>query len=176
MNVRACNRPAITSPANGRTGTVRNTAPGSDAAGRGAGAGPVVGGWPLVSALELAPLEGAPACGRGHIRNVLADWGLGHLADDAELLVSELLTNALKVSAPAGEPIFLRLLADSAQLIIEVWDHNPAIPRPRHPSDEDESGRGFTVIQAIASRWGCQHASATLKVVWAEMLTRRPGA
>jgi len=178
MNFRASGEPVIISAMNGGTGAVQapgNRTPGPRAAGRGSGAGPVIRRWPLVSSLELAPLEGAPACGRGHVRNVLTDWGFGHLADDSELLASELLTNALKASAQASEPIRLSLLADSEQLIIEVWDHNPAIPQPRHPDYEDESGRGYMVIQAIANRWGCQRVSATLKVVWAEMLTGRSG-
>jgi len=134
------------------------------------GAGTAFHRWPHVSVLSLAPLQGAPACGRGHVRNVLAEWGLTRLAEDAELLASELLTNAVRASFRTGNPVCLHLLADREQLLIEVWDHNPAEPRPRHAGYEDESGRGFTVIEAVASRWGCQRVSPALKVVWAELL------
>jgi hypothetical protein len=50
-------------------------------------------GWTRASLLELAALPTAVPCGRLHTRLVLGDWGLSHIADDAEILVSELLTN-----------------------------------------------------------------------------------
>jgi len=157
----------------GGAGTVRApgaTAPAPGAAERGSGVGPAIKEWPLVSSLDLAPLEGAPACGRGHTRNVLRDWGLAELADDAELLVSELLTNALKASVRTGEPILLRLLGDSGQLLIEVYDHSPMDPATRPVSGESESGRGFMVVQALANSWGFHRFHRRLKVVWAELL------
>jgi hypothetical protein len=51
------------------------------------GAGPAIHGWPHVSALPLAALETAPACGRGHAKHVLWEWQLSHLIEDTELLV-----------------------------------------------------------------------------------------
>lgn len=157
----------------GGAGTVRApgaTAPAPGAAERSSGVGPAIKEWPLVSSLELAPLKGAPACGRGHTRNVLRDWGLAELADDAELLVSELLTNAVKASVQAGEPILLRLFGDSGQLLIEVYDYSPRDPASRAVSDESESGRGFVVVQALAHSWGFYRFHHRLKVVWAELL------
>jgi anti-sigma regulatory factor (Ser/Thr protein kinase) len=53
-------------------------------------------GWPQCSSLELAALPTVVPCGRLHTRQVLREWKLAHLADDAETLVSELLTNAVK--------------------------------------------------------------------------------
>jgi anti-sigma regulatory factor (Ser/Thr protein kinase) len=137
--------------------------------------------WPHVSILELAALPTAVPRGRLHAKQVLWEWQLSHLANDAELLVSEALSNAVRASWQSGDTIALRLLANRERLLIEVWDHNPADPEPRQADDESESGRGLTVIQAIANRWGYQHVSATLKVVWAELLTKaglyegRPG-
>lgn len=128
--------------------------------------------WPLQSRLELGALPGAGPCARLHARQVLWEWHLSHLTYDAELLVSELLANAVKASRQTGDAICLRLLADHERLLIEVWDHNPADPQPRQADYDSESGRGFMVIQAIAHRWGYQHVSATLKVVWAELLAR----
>src|SRR6266705_2642376 len=80
--------------------------------------------WPRVSKLELGPLPTAIGCARDHAREVLIEWGLGHLLDDSVLLVSELMTNALRASRalPTPTPIVLRLLANDSQLIIEAWD------------------------------------------------------
>jgi anti-sigma regulatory factor (Ser/Thr protein kinase) len=126
--------------------------------------------WPRASTLPLAALETAPGCGRGHARNLLREWGLSHFADDAALLVSELLTNAV-AAGQAGDPVCLRLLADHDQLIIEAWDRAPGLPRPRQASDGDEGGRGLAVIEAVATRWGHQRASSGWKVIWAELRT-----
>lgn len=128
-------------------------------------------GWPLVSSLPpLGPVETAPACGRHHARQVLADWDLGHLAGDVAVLVTELMTNAVNASRRDGTPVCLRLLADREQLIIEVGDRSPARPEPRQPGQWDEDGRGLCVVQALSRRWGWHHADGW-KVVWSELLT-----
>lgn len=128
--------------------------------------------WPKVSLLELGALPTAVPCGRLHARHVLREWLLGHLAADAELLVSELLSNAVTATRSAGETelIALRLLASPHQLLIEVWDRSPAVPRPREADDDAENGRGLAVIEALSHRWGFRHVSADLKVVWCELL------
>ena len=130
--------------------------------------------WPHCSFLELAGLATAVPCGRLHTKHVLREWQLDHLIDDAETLVSELLTNAVKASwSPQGAGLIaLRLLADRERLLIEVWDQSPADPQPREAHDESESGRGFTVIDAISHRWGFRRTSHSQKVVWCELLTR----
>ncbi len=89
--------------------------------------------FPLESILEFRPLPTAIPCGRLHARNVLFEWHLTGLTEDAELIVSELLTNAYSVSRPEGQfhdltPITLRLRANSQFLIIEVWDRSPDDP------------------------------------------------
>lgn len=63
---------------------------------------------------------------------MLYEWGIGELADDAELIVSELATNALTASQslPEPPPFTLCLRSDYTRLIIEVWDHSPHDPRP----------------------------------------------
>lgn len=126
--------------------------------------------WPLSSQLEMAPLATAVSCGRLHARSVLCEWQLGHAADDAEILASELLANSLKASRRQGTPIRLRLLAGNGQLIIEAWDRNPHAPRIREAAYADESGRGLIVIAAIATSWGFYRAGEW-KAVWAELLT-----
>jgi anti-sigma regulatory factor (Ser/Thr protein kinase) len=109
---------------------------------------------------------------RLHARQVLWEWKLATVADEAELLVSELFSNAVKASLElaAPEPVTLRLLADSRRLIIEVWDHHPDIPQPCQAEAVQESGRGFLVVGAIANRWGYRQVEPLLKVVWAELL------
>jgi anti-sigma regulatory factor (Ser/Thr protein kinase) len=129
--------------------------------------------WPLSTpGLVLGALPTAASCGRLHAKNVVWEWGLGYLSDTIELLVSELLTNAVKASSsPDGAgPVVLRLLANRERLLIEVWDHNPDDPQPRQADAESESGRGFSVIEALSSRWGFRRLSYRLKVVWCELL------
>jgi anti-sigma regulatory factor (Ser/Thr protein kinase) len=138
------------------------------------GAGTAAQNWPHASLLELAALATAVPCGRLHARHVLREWGLGHFADDAEILVSELLTNAVKSSwLPGGAGLIaLRLLANGTQLLVEVWDQNPGDPQPRQTDSGSESGRGLTVIEAISDRWGFRRVSFGLKVVWCELAIR----
>ena len=129
--------------------------------------------WPLITILELAALPTAVACGRLHAKEILWEWKLDALAEDAETLVSELLTNAVKASRSLPEPGFvvLRLLANRERLLIEVWDQHPHDPRPARADDHAEHGRGFMVIDALSSRWGYRRVSARLKVVWCELAT-----
>jgi anti-sigma regulatory factor (Ser/Thr protein kinase) len=143
---------------------------------RGYDVGAAICRWPISSQLEMAPLTTAVACGRLHAQNVLYEWRLGHAAEDASILVSELLTNGVKASSRQGTSVRLRLLADRSQLIIETWDRNPRPPQPRQADYPDESGRGLNVIAAIATRWG-YYRSGNWKVVWAEMptCTNHPG-
>ena len=79
--------------------------------------------WPLVSSLEFGALATAVPCARLHTHTVLYEWGIGELADDAELIVSELATNALTASQslPETQPFTLCLRSDYTRLIIEVW-------------------------------------------------------
>ena len=123
------------------------------------------------SALELAPLPGAVPCARLHAVSVLHEWGLRHLADDAELIVSELITNAVDASVvlPERPPIALRLLADEQALVIEVWDSSPLDLEPRKADADDECGRGLTVVAALSTRWGRERTGYRRKVVWAEL-------
>jgi len=138
----------------------------------GAHRGQVTRRWPHVSALELAALPTAVPCARLHTREVLWEWKLDQLADDAETLVSELLTNAVTASRSSEGVglVALRLLADHKRVLIEVWDQHPGDPQPRRADDESEHGRGFMVIEALSHQWGFRRASANLKVVWCELV------
>jgi anti-sigma regulatory factor (Ser/Thr protein kinase) len=122
------------------------------------------------SFLELAPLPGAIPCARLHTAAVLHEWGLRALADDAALIVSELMTNAADASdvLPERPPIALRLLASERSLPIEAWDHSPLGLEPREADADAECGRGLTVVAALSDRWGWERTGHRRKVVWAE--------
>src|SRR5579872_4312394 len=123
------------------------------------------------SALELAPLPGAIPCARLHAVHVLHEWGLRELADDAALIVSELMTNAAdaSVALPERPPITLRLTVTGKSLVIEVWDQSPLDLEPREAAAGAECGRGLTVVAALSNRWGCERTGYRRKVVWAEL-------
>src|SRR5690606_36221945 len=93
----------------------------------------------------------------------VSDWGLDHLAFTTELIVSELVTNAIRYAAP---PVSLRLIRDDT-LICEVSDTGNASPRPRHARTTDEGGRGLMIVAQIAGRWGTRYTSGG-KIIWTE--------
>jgi anti-sigma regulatory factor (Ser/Thr protein kinase) len=107
---------------------------------------------------------------------VLNEWGLRTLAADAELIVSELITNAIDASAvlPEHPPVALRLLVTGTSLMIEAWDQSPLDLEPREAAEDDECGRGLTVVAALSTRWGCERTGYRRKVIWAELAL--PGA
>jgi anti-sigma regulatory factor (Ser/Thr protein kinase) len=103
--------------------------------------------------------------------HVLHEWGLRDRADDAALIVSELITNAADASMvlPERPPIALRLLASEKSLVIEVWDHSPLDLEPSEADPDAECGRGLTVVAALSDRWGSKRTGHRRKVVWAEL-------
>jgi serine phosphatase RsbU (regulator of sigma subunit)/anti-sigma regulatory factor (Ser/Thr protein kinase) len=105
---------------------------------------------------------------RGLIRRPLKRWGLADLIPVTELLVSELVTNAVRY---APGKIGLRLVHEGG-LVCEVMDNSAALPRLRYPGDEDERGRGLQVVSQMAQRWGARRTSAG-KVVWSEQALPR---
>jgi anti-sigma regulatory factor (Ser/Thr protein kinase) len=136
--------------------------------------------WPLSTSLPLGALPGATPCARLHARAVLAEWGLDDLVEAAELIVSELVTNAVRASTgPDGRPrydgagmpvVVLRMASDRIRLLIEVWDSIPGAPAAGHPGPEDEGGRGLMLVQAMCARWNWQTVAGWPgKVVWAEL-------
>jgi len=125
----------------------------------------------LVSGLEFAPLPTAIACARLHAVAVLYEWRLRDLADDAEMIVSELMTNAQRASVglDGPPPIALRLLADMERLIIEAWDYSPHGVTPAAPDQDAEFGRGLLIVEALSTRWGQWRTGYRRKAVWAEL-------
>lgn len=129
--------------------------------------------WQRADRLDLGPLPGAVPCARLHARAILREWNLAGLADDAEVIVSELVTNAIRVSA---QPVTLRLRADRQVLLIEAEDAAPGIPQAApHPPDA-ESGHGLEIVAALSERWGFYHPPGGGKVVWAALRASPPSA
>ncbi|MER7834329.1 SpoIIE family protein phosphatase [Streptomyces sp. NPDC096040] len=93
----------------------------------------------------------------------LSEWGVGHLMTTVELIVSELVTNAIR---HGRGPIRLRLIQHQV-LTCEVSDTSTSHPRPRHPRTLDENGRGLFLIAQLSRRWGSRCAGDG-KIVWAE--------
>ena len=114
------------------------------------------GQWPLQDFLELGALVSAVPCARLHARHVLREWGLARLGDSTELLVAELVTNAVQASRAAAQASSVRLwlASDSAQVLILVWDASPDPPARITASDEAENGRGLMLVEAISEQWG----------------------
>ncbi|MBO8187561.1 ATP-binding SpoIIE family protein phosphatase [Streptomyces spirodelae] len=102
-------------------------------------------------------------------RRALARWGLDELSDSVELLVSEIVTNAVRY---AERPITLRLLRTDT-LRCEVGDDVPQLPRLRQARATDEGGRGLYLVNRLARRWGATRLS-TGKVVWFELPIPEP--
>ena len=143
---------------------------------------PAQGSVPLHTYLELGVLPTAVPCARGHTRLVLAEWGLRDLADPAEQVVSELVTNGVRASRglvasrfggrwSAGvPPVRLWLLSDYRSVLVQVWDGNNRMPVRRELDLESENGRGLWLVAALSEDWGSfQPERASGKVVWASV-------
>jgi anti-sigma regulatory factor (Ser/Thr protein kinase) len=142
----------------------------------------VPGSWSLQTCLELGALPSAVGCGRLHVKLVLREWGLPAFSDSVELIVSELLTNAIRASVnyaqshevsprlPSVTPVCLRLASDRQRVLIEVWDSDPRPPRCITPDPDAENGRGLFLVEILSSRWNWYFPEGwNGKVVWAEI-------
>ncbi|MER5830405.1 SpoIIE family protein phosphatase [Streptomyces sp. NPDC002130] len=112
---------------------------------------------------QLPPDPAAVARARKMAGEQLAEWGLTEAEFATELIVSELVTNALRYG---GAPIELRLIRD-ATLICEVSDGSSTAPHLRRARVFDEGGRGLLLVAQLAERWGSRQ-TATGKTIWAE--------
>ncbi|CAL9653557.1 hypothetical protein SUDANB105_06712 [Streptomyces sp. enrichment culture] len=117
-----------------------------------------------VAAWDLACDPADVARARRLATDKLADWGLGDAVFVAELMVSELVTNAIRYGRP---PVQLRLIHENNTLICEVSDLSSTTPHMRRARIFDEGGRGLLLVGQLARRWGTRH-SLVGKTVWAE--------
>ncbi|MEV0489747.1 SpoIIE family protein phosphatase [Streptomyces atratus] len=126
-----------------------------------------IAGWDV-------PLDPAAVGGmRAAVAEKLDDWGLSELAFATELILSELITNAIR---HASAPVRVRLLRDRS-LICEVSDGSSTSPHLRYAATMDEGGRGLFLVSQIAENWGTRYTSQG-KVIWAQqpLPASAPGA
>jgi anti-sigma regulatory factor (Ser/Thr protein kinase) len=134
---------------------------------------------------ELTALPTAPGLARSFVRHTLRSWGLDALSDDAEIVVSELVTNAVKAMSAARRsatvacalpvaPVVIELRVHDTALRIAVRDGSPERPKRQVADDDAEGGRGLFLVEALSLRWDAFRLGSG-KVTWAE-LALTPGA
>jgi hypothetical protein len=127
------------------------------------------------AARTLNAQPGSAKIARDFTQGTLGNWGMLAVADDAVLVVSELVTNAVRYGAagpggagPGGAPsIWLRLLAQPPDLMCLVADASRDVPLRRQAGAGEVTGRGLWVIESCCSRWGWHLLDQGGKVVWA---------
>jgi anti-sigma regulatory factor (Ser/Thr protein kinase) len=114
-----------------------------------------------------------------HARQVFWEWGLKEIAETAELVVSEIVTNAVRASGGLDQAkdltgtgpvptVRLWLYADRQKVLVQVWDGNDRPLQPREPGLEAEGGRGLLLVEALSKEWGSfTPVGWRGKVVWA---------
>ena len=107
-------------------------------------------------------------------RDTLRDWGLPSLAEDAELIVGELVANAVTHGTrpgsgrkPGQENLGLRLRRGTGEVICAVLDSNDTAPVVKAPGRAEPSGRGLQIVDALSDVWGWSPIAGRGKAVWA---------
>lgn len=129
--------------------------------------------------LTLAAVVSAVSCSRMFAKVTLTKWGAVRILDDALLVVSELVTNAVKATGVTNpEPkwselnelnvITVRIMGFEESIVFEVWDASPEAPTVKEAAPDDEGGRGLDLVENLAKRWGSTPSRGG-KVVWAEL-------
>jgi anti-sigma regulatory factor (Ser/Thr protein kinase) len=124
-----------------------------------------------VASLELAPDHTAAARARHFVSKTLQHWGLEGVVADAELLVSELVTNAI---LHARSPATVTVDRTPTVIRVSVRDHSTATPRLRDYEPAAVTGRGLLLVDRIAQRWGIE-TDAGGKCVWFEVPAHADG-
>ncbi|SCK10868.1 SpoIIE family protein phosphatase [Streptomyces sp. WMMB 322] len=112
---------------------------------------------------ELEAEPSAVSHARAVVMEQLDQWGLDELAFTTELVVSELVTNAIR---HAIGPVYLRLIRDRS-LHCEVSDKGHTSPNLRHSATDDEGGRGLFIVAQMVQRWGTRYTTSG-KTIWTE--------
>lgn len=132
---------------------------------------PAVAGWMrsvafvLVTSVQLSPDHAAAARARRFVSDTMRGWGCVDAIADAELLVSELVTNAV---LHARSETSVTIERDGTTVRVSVCDDSPARPRLRDYGPEAVTGRGLVIVDRIAQRWGVDPRD-TGKCVWFEI-------
>ncbi|MBC3843765.1 ATP-binding protein [Streptacidiphilus sp. 4-A2] len=119
--------------------------------------------WTLPSDLEVVRTA------RELTRRQLASWQLDELSESTELIVSELVTNAIRYGSG---PVMLRLIR-AGSLWCEVTDGSSSAPHLRLAAESDEGGRGLFLVRVCSRRWGLRYGSRG-KTVWSEQSLPEP--
>ncbi|KAB1144465.1 ATP-binding protein [Streptomyces luteolifulvus] len=110
---------------------------------------------------------------RAALHAVLGGWGVAQdILESAELVLSELVTNALRVRVPSDRQVGVRIARslEDGLLRLEVSDAGSGRPEVRAPGDEETGGRGLLLVEALAHRWGVEERTGGIgKTVWAEL-------
>ncbi|MFM9590279.1 ATP-binding protein [Streptomyces scabiei] len=136
--------------------------------------------WVYTNSLQLAAVPTAASCSRMFVRLTLTRWKLADYVEAAELVVSELVTNAVQATGltdpepksweiTAEHVIGVQLRATGTSLVLDVWDRNSEAPVAKNPGDDAEGGRGLLLIGALAKQWDVFRPQAGGKIVWAEL-------
>jgi anti-sigma regulatory factor (Ser/Thr protein kinase) len=115
-------------------------------------------------AWELPSDPEAVGTARERVACRLVEWGLDDEVFTTEIVVSELVTNAIR---HAAGPITLRLILEDSTLICEVSDHSNTFPRLRRAHTYDEGGRGLLLVAQLSRRWGTR-STTDGKIIWAD--------
>ncbi|MER7841050.1 SpoIIE family protein phosphatase [Streptomyces sp. NPDC096040] len=118
---------------------------------------------------EIPPDPAAVSEARGWATRQLTMWGLDDLLFTTELIVSELVTNAIRYGRA---PVELRLIRHDV-LVCEVTDASSTQPRLRRARTTDEGGRGLFLVAQLGARWGCRHGQND-KTIWSEQIIECP--
>jgi anti-sigma regulatory factor (Ser/Thr protein kinase) len=128
---------------------------------------------PAVAACTLGSGAQSGRTARKFTRNTLREWGLAALADDAEAIVGEFVANAVShaqravAAAEAGQPVGLRLLRRTGEVMCAVLDPSDTAPVLRAPDRSEEAGRGLQMVDALSDVWGWSPVTGRGKAVWA---------
>jgi anti-sigma regulatory factor (Ser/Thr protein kinase) len=125
--------------------------------------------------VELVATGAAVPSARHRLRGILREWGVTTVAEDAELVVSEIVANAVNATQairwPASRPpVRLWTLGADNAVSLLVWDAAPGVPVQRMAGSDAEDSRGLVVVSAL-SAWGYYLASEDYggKVVWSQI-------
>jgi anti-sigma regulatory factor (Ser/Thr protein kinase) len=115
-----------------------------------------------------------------HAKALVWEWGLAWLGENVELVVDELVANAVQASRPLIQPSVVRLwlLSERRRVLILVWDDSPRPPMPLDQAAGEiyEGGRGLMLVGALSDRWSWYSVPETGgKVVWALCTDTRAG-
>src|ERR1700739_2677449 len=141
---------------------------------------PVPSAWwqtPAVTSRPLSPVPEEARTARQFVRELLTCWGLSYLSEDAELIIAELVGNAVRHGLrtapqviPLGKeapPLRLCLLRRIGEVMLAVTAPSEEAPAPKAPSADGESGRGLQIVGALSYVWGWSPIEGNGKAVWA---------